>query len=73
MAMRLLKQNDLELELLKAGLTKTEITTVTARLWICPNGLYVTVPNVGADPIGDYIVDDILNSCGTLYRRPPVN
>lgn len=66
--MRLLTEEQLENELLKAGLEKTEIQIEIARLWKCPNGLFVTVPVLRGDTIGDYILDDILRSCGVLYR-----
>jgi hypothetical protein len=70
MAMRLLNQRELEAELIRAGLEATEIRTGIARLWRCPNGMHVTVPDLGSGRIGDYILDDLLRACGTLYQGP---
>lgn len=66
MAMRLFSPDDFELELVKAGLKKTDTTSNTTRVWMAPNGETITVPVLPA--YWEWMLDALLIKLNLLYR-----
>ena len=66
--MRLLSKDAFEKQLRDAGLKPTEATSATGKIWRCPDGQVVLVPNPREDRIPDSVVEVVLREVGLLYR-----
>ena len=69
MPMRFFSQEQLHEELRKAGLRPTDLKTLTGRLWETDDGQFLSVPE-HSDSYPGWVVDDLLDRVGRLYRPP---
>lgn len=66
MALLVYNREDFRQELFRRNIKPTNLTTVTGRLWVTENGVYISVPE--SDEYPDYVLDAVLAQIGKLYE-----